>query len=683
MHRRERGTAGPLDQNKARSSKNYHRTKNLLAGDPVTEYPMTFELVSQRSGCFYYGTSFILDPNHPLILLPILVSYSLSHMRGSAPLPTLSHLGLQQFPDAADVDAPKIASEWFQAFSSRLTSGDINGVLDLFIEHCYWRDLLAFTWDFRTFDGPATIKEFLTQRSTYTQPSNFKIKHDQLFGYQHAAPDLAWIQSSFEFETKVGKGFGIFRLVPLPTDEWKAHCIFTNLEELKGFPEQTGDLRAGAPNHGKWLSGRQQEVAFANEDPTVLIVGGGQSGLDVAARLKYLGVKALIIERNPRIGDNWRNRYDALCLHDRVWYDHLPYIPFPSTWPVYTPALKLANWLESYAESLELNVWTSSTVVTASQSEATKKWDVVVKRGDGSERTFTVNHFIIATGFAGKPYMPTVPGADKFHGQILHSTQHKRASDHAGKKVAVVGSCTAAHDICTDYADNGVDVTMIQRNPTYIMTTKNGFEVIHKGLYEENGPPTELADRLDASFSRLMSLPLYQRKTKAVAEADRELLDGLAKAGFKTSMGQSDAGFLIYVWERAGGYYLDVGASQYLIEGKVKLKSDGYIDSFTETGLKFKDGSEFACDVVVFATGLGSGRELIRDICGDEVAKKCGPIWGLDDEGEIQGVCRDIGLQGFWCMMGNLCFCRFHSKHLALQIKAMEEGLFGTRYSNV
>lgn len=277
--------------------------------------------------------------------------------------------------------------------------------------------------------------------------------------------------------------------------------------------------------------------------------------------------------------------------------------------------------------------------------------------------------------------MPSVPGAANFKGPILHSTQHKKALDHEGKRVVVVGACTAAHDICTDYADHGVDVTMVQRNPTYIMSTKNGFEIIHKGLYEENGPPVDVADRLDASFPRLMALPLYQRKTRAVAEADKEMLEGLAKIGFKTSMGQSDAGFLIYVWERAGGYYLDVGASQYLIDGKVKLKPDGHIERFTEKGLKFKDGSELECDVVVFATGLGSGRDLIRDVCGDAVADNIGHIWGLDEEGEVRGVCRDLGLEGFWCMMGNLAFCRFHSKHLALQIKAMEEGVYGTRYS--
>lgn len=55
--------------------------------------------------------------------------------------------------------------------------------------------------------------------------------------------------------------------------------------------------------------------------PPILIlqvIGAGQSGLEIAARLKYLGIKTLIIEKKPRVGDLWRSRYEALCLHDTV-----------------------------------------------------------------------------------------------------------------------------------------------------------------------------------------------------------------------------------------------------------------------------------------------------------------------------------------------------------------------------
>ena len=78
----------------------------------------------------------------------------------------------------------------------------------------------------------------------------------------------------------------------------------------------------------------------------MLIVGGGQGGIGLGARLKRLGVPTLIVDALPRPGDAWRKRYKSLCLHDPVWYDHLPYLPFPDHWPVFTPKDKIGDWLE-------------------------------------------------------------------------------------------------------------------------------------------------------------------------------------------------------------------------------------------------------------------------------------------------------------------------------------------------
>lgn len=237
-------------------------------------------------------------------------------MRDPAPLPTFGLLGLQKAPE--NIDANSVASGWIQSFSNALSTGDVDAILEHFIDQCYWRDILAFTWDFRTFDGKDRFRQFLQDCLAETKPESFAAVVDQLQSVQQVAPDLLWLQSSFKFETKVGQCSGIVRLVPLPSGQWKAHSIFTNLEEIRGFPEQLGHLRNPDPNHGKWVSGREKEMEFADGDPPVLIVGGGHSGLTIATRLKVLGIKSLIIERNGRIGDNWRKRYQALCLHDPV-----------------------------------------------------------------------------------------------------------------------------------------------------------------------------------------------------------------------------------------------------------------------------------------------------------------------------------------------------------------------------
>ncbi|KAJ7648501.1 hypothetical protein B0H17DRAFT_1103099 [Mycena rosella] len=593
------------------------------------------------------------------------------------PPPTLENLGAT-VPD--DLDPRNIATEWFKSFSTHAENANVEGVAALFVESAYWRDILALSWDFRTFEG-AALQKFLSDRLAVAQMSAFQLK-DEYLGLRRPYPDLAWIEAMFSFETSFGLASGVFRLVPLRGGEWKAHCMFTNLEDLKGFPEKIGPLRDFAPNHGKWEEARRRASSFEDSDPTVLIIGGGQSGLELAARLGCLDVSTLVVEKNARVGDNWRNRYEALCLHDPVWYDQFPYMPFPPTWPVYTPALKLANWLEHYAEALEIPIWTSSEVTAASQ-DASGMWRVTVRNGEGKERIFTAKHLVFATGFGSyRGNLPVYPGMDEFKGQLLHTSQHKKATDHLGKKVVVIGACTSAHDICSDYFQHGVDVTMFQRSSTYVMTTKNGFRVLMNGVYSENAPPTDVADRLNASYPHHFMEFLAPRKTLEVAEADKDLLDGLRKRGFRLDLGYKNAGFLLAVWESAGGYYLDVGASQMIVDGKIKVKNDSLIERFTPSGLKFENGSELPADVVVFATGVGDARENIRKVCGDELADKCKPIWGLDEEGEIKGAWRDLGIPRLWYMMGNLHCCRFHSKHVALQIKAMEEGIFsGERYS--
>ncbi|KAF7334966.1 Flavin-containing monooxygenase [Mycena venus] len=593
----------------------------------------------------------------------------------SFPLPTLDRLNATIPPD---LDSNKFATDWMAAFAKCVEAGDVAGTMALFNTDSHWRDMLALTWDFRTFHGAASIAKFLTDRlvSAKLAIRNFCIKEQAL---QPLMPDLAWIRIAFDFDvTHVGKASGIVRLVPQSNAgaPWKAHCMYTNLEELKGFPEEIGYLRNPVPDRGTWAQAREQALELANEDPVVVIIGAGHSGLDLAARLKCLNVRTLVVERNARIGDNWRNRYDALCLHDPVWYDHMPYMPFPSTWPIYTPAKKLANWLEHYAEALELDVWTSSTV-TSARPNAAGSWDVAINRAS-KERVFKVKHVVFATGMGGgEAKFPSYPGMDTFKGEILHSTQHKRALDHAGKKVVVVGACTSAHDVAADYCTHGIDVTMFQRSSTYVMSTENGLTSLMRPNYWEGGPPVDSADRESASLPLLMAVELYQRLTGAIAQADKKLLDGLRKRGFRLNMGTMDTGSGLIPWERGWG----ILSRQLLVDGKIKLKNDSQIEEFTETGLKFENGSELAADVVVFATGLGNARDTVRKICGDAVADRCKRIWGLNAEGEVNGAWRDLGVPGLWYMMGNLALARFHSKHVALQIKAIEEGLFGGRYA--
>jgi hypothetical protein len=239
-------------------------------------------------------------------------------------LPTLATTVL---PD--NINVKDIANDWFTHFTAYIDANDIASIITILSDRPFWRDILALTWDFRTFDGPTQITQFLTDRWTNSTALMTALKLDESsVQLQMPFPDVAWIQASFGFETAVGSCSGLFRLVPTLTGksvDWKAHCIFTNLEDLKGFPEKIGALRAHEQNSA-WAEQRRLEALFADDDPAVLICGAGQSGLELAARLKNLGVSTLVIEKNARIGDNWRNRYQSLSLHDPVCEPrHVPF----------------------------------------------------------------------------------------------------------------------------------------------------------------------------------------------------------------------------------------------------------------------------------------------------------------------------------------------------------------------
>jgi hypothetical protein len=392
-----------------------------------------------------------------------------------------------------------------------------------------------------------------------------------------------------------------------------------------------------------------------------------------------LNVDTLLIDNEERIGDSWRKRYHQLVLHDPVWFDHMPYLPFPDSWPIFTPKDKLADFFESYVKLLELNVWTRTEVRSTSWDEDKKRWEVVLERskedGTSERRLLHPRHIIQATGHSGKKKVPIFKGMDNFKGdRLCHSSEFPGANPNSeGKKAVVVGSCNSGHDIAQDYYEKGYDVTMVQRSSTCVITSNSITSIGLKGLYEEGGPPIEDAD----VYLNSIPFPLFKAQqvkvTKLMNQNDAKILEGLAKAGFKVDMGPMDAGLITKYYQRGGGYYIDVGGSQLIIDGKINVKQGQEISEILPKGMRFADGSMIYADEIVLATGYQNMRSNTRLIFGDEVADRVGDVWGLDQEGEFRTIWRRSGHPGFWFMGGNLALCRYYSRILALQIKAIEE----------
>ena len=374
-------------------------------------------------------------------------------------------------------------------------------------------------------------------------------------------------------------------------------------------------------------------------------------------------------------------RYHQLVLHDPVWYDHLPYVPFPSHWPTFTPKDKLAEWFESYVRILELNVWTQTNLESAKWDESKRQWTVNLKRkkADGTieDRSLHPHHIIQATGHSGEMKFPQMKGMENFKGdRLCHSSQFKGVkADSQGKKAIVVGCCNSGHDIAQDFYEHGYDVTIVQRSSAYIVSSECVLEVLLKGLYEEGGPATEDADLLFMSIPNPMLKRMHVDATIEISRRDADLIAGLQKAGFKTDTGPDESGFFMKYFQSGGGYYIDVGCSQLIIDGKIKVKQGSEISELKEHSLLFEDGTELEADEIVFATGYQNMRSTARKIFGDEVTDRTKDVWGFDEEGELRTMWRRTGHPGFWFFGGNLALCRYFSRMLAIQIKAIEEGI--------
>ena len=571
---------------------------------------------------------------------------------------------------------------WLADFESALRARDVEGAAGLFAVDSYWRDLVSFTWNITTVEGREGVADLLTACLDAADPSGFRTTEEPA---EADGVTEAWI----EFETATGRAKGHLRL----KDEG-AWTLLTSLRELKGFEEQQGQARPRGAFHGaiegrrSWADEReldQQQLGYERQ-PYVVVIGGGQGGIALGARLRQLGVPALVIDKNARAGDAWRARYKSLCLHDPVWYDHLPYLPFPANWPVFAPKDKIADWLEMYTRVMEVPYWSSSAVTSATWDEEKKQWTVDVDR-DGESVRLTPRQLVFATGMSGKANVPSFPGMEDFEGDQHHSSQHPGPEAYAGKKAVVIGSNNSAHDICAALWEHGVDVTMVQRSSTHIVKSDSLMDIGLGALYSEQavtaGVTTEKADLIFASLPyRIMhefQIPLYEQ----MKQRDADFYDRLEKAGFRHDWGDDGSGLFMKYLRRGSGYYIDVGAAELVADGKIKL-AHGQVDHLTKNSVMLEDGTELEADLVVYATGYGSMNGWVADLVGPQTADKVGKVWGLGSattkdpgpwEGEQRNMWKPTQQEGLWFHGGNLHQSRHYSLYLALQLKARYEGI--------
>ena len=577
-------------------------------------------------------------------------------------------------------DISVAADNWLVQFEDALASPDDVLLKPLFHPDSYWRDVLALSWNIQTVNRAFAILGELPAHARRSAPYNFRIDADRAAPRRVMRAGTHAIEAIFRFETAVGRGHGIVRLVPDEADDnsLKAWTLLTALEELKGFEEQQGNTRPRGKAYSRdfrgpnWLDQRKAFTDYADRDPTVLVVGGGQAGLAIAARLTQLGIDTLIVDREARVGDNWRKRYHALTLHNQVQVNHLPYMPFPPNWPTYIPKDKLANWFEAYVDAMELNFWTGTEFIGGGYDDAQGRWKVELRRADGTTRQMQPRHVVMATGVSGIPNLPEIPDLKNFSGKVMHSSRYEDGEDWYGKRALVIGTGNSGHDIAQDLHSSGAEVTLVQRSSTLVTniepSAQLAYAAYNEGTLEDN-------DLIATSMPLALAKRSHVLITGQSKELDKELLDGLKRVGFRLDFGDGGTGWQFKYLTRGGGYYFNVGCSDLVASGAIKLTQFADIATFVPEGARLASGATVTADLIVLATGYRPQEELVKKLFGEETAARVGPIWGFGDGQELRNMYTRTPQAGLWFIAGSLAQCRINSRYLALQIKAIEEGL--------
>jgi putative flavoprotein involved in K+ transport len=581
------------------------------------------------------------------------------------------------------IQANDAVDGWLKKFDEGLLARNPQSVADLFGEDCFWRDLVSFTWNHKTMEGKAAIADMVAATVGNTKPSHWRREGDAVV---NGDVTESWIT----FETEVARGKGYLRL-----KNDKAWTLLTTMSELKGHEEKNGPRRDKGVVHGAfkdrqtWLERREKEERELGikVQPYCLIIGGGQGGVALGARLRKLNVPTIIIDKNKKPGESWRKRYKSLCLHDPVWYDHMPYLPFPADWPIFTPKDKMADWLESYAKIMELNYWGSTSCESAKFDEKKKEWVVKIKRG-GKTITLRPKQLVLATGLSGFPNVPKFKGQSSFKGEIHHSSKHPGPDKYAGRKAVIIGSNNSAHDIAAALWEKGCDVTMVQRTSTHIAKSDTLMEFEAGPLYSEaavaRGIDVNKADLLYAATPyKLQAIGMIE-VTKKIKERDADFYRRLEKTGFMHDWGDDGSGLHVKYIRRGSGYYIDVGASELICDGKIKLKTRVSVQEIKPKSVVFSDGSELPADLIVYATGYGNMNAWAAKLISQEVADKVGRVWGVGSnttkdpgpwEGEPRNMWKPTQQEALWFHGGNLHQSRHMSQFLSLQLKARMEGI--------
>ena len=423
---------------------------------------------------------------------------------------------------------------WLAQFQQALAAADQARLGSLFHAESHWRDVLALTWRIATIDGADAIIEELTARAGEMRPTAFTIDGDRTAPRWVTRAGADAIEAIFKFETAQGRGSGVVRLTPDASEggKLKAWTLLTALDEIKGHEEKLGRAQPDDKAYSRdfrgpnWLDTRKASAAYADRDPAVLVVGGGQAGLSAAACLGQLGVDTLIVDRGTAHRRQLAQPLSrAGACTTRCTSITCPICAFRRTGRLTSPKTR------SPAGSRPMwRAWSSTTGPPPHSrarvyDETNRRWSVMLRNADGAAREMHPRHIVMATGLSGAPSIPAIPTLDKFAGPVLHSSQYDEGDTWKGKSVLVIGSGNSGHDIAQDLHASGAKVTLVQRSSTMVVNVEPSAQLPY-ALYDEG--PLEDCDLITMSVPLPLARKSHKLLTEKAKQIDQDLLDGLA-----------------------------------------------------------------------------------------------------------------------------------------------------------
>lgn len=511
-----------------------------------------------------------------------------------------------------------------------------------FTNNAIWRDLLSLTHNLRTFNSRETVCS--------TLQALLQEKKVLRFERTSSSPRFSgfnWMDVDFTFAAQHkdirASAAGILSCLQCPDGVWRIWMLRTWLEHFEGY---------GHPDKAELPAATDRPIQREPDEPLdAIIIGGGQAGLSTAGRLQALGVSYIVFEKNERVGDVWRHRYDSLKIHTPKEYGPLPLgWRFPTHDDNMLPAKRMGDGHEAWAEEYAVNVQTGTEVTAARYVEASHIWTATTSSVRGEEN-FKARNLVLALGPGlTQPISPTwaTPSniaTSKFQGDIFHASAWKSAKpwSHANKRGIVIGVANTGHDIAEDMANAGMHTTMIQRGPTFVLPV----EWLHAAFapdYHTN-KPTTVADQEQVTLPNKISREITNKTVRALVKVHAERFDALERAGFKVDR---DGDLYSCLFERFGGHYIDHGGSARIAKGEIKVKSQPIKGLYAE-GLELEDGSQIPADLIVLATGFSHDfRAQAAKIIGKEAAGRMDEFGGLDREGEMRGFARFSGRESIY-----------------------------------